>query len=68
MGFDRHFVALLLCWEKGQQSPIHDHAGASCWVKMLSGDLEEVLYERRSDGKLEEVEHTLFRAGTDDDV
>jgi hypothetical protein len=35
---------------------------------MLSGDLEEVLYERRSDGKLEEVEHTLFRAGTDDDV
>ena len=21
------FVALLLCWERGQQSPIHDHAG-----------------------------------------
>eukprot|EP00913_Durusdinium_trenchii_P028712 g26927.t1 len=21
------FIALLLCWEKGQQSPIHDHSG-----------------------------------------
>lgn len=68
VGFDSHFVALLLCWEKGQRSPIHDHAGASCWVKMLAGDLEEVLYERSTDGKLEELQHTLFRAGTDDDV
>lgn len=35
------FVALLLCWERGQQSPIHDHAGAHCFVKMLSGQLRE---------------------------
>jgi cysteine dioxygenase len=68
VGFDNHFVALLLCWGKGQQSPIHDHAGASCWVKMLAGDLEEVLYDRDNDGKLVKVKRTLFSAGTDDDV
>ncbi|CAE7808051.1 CDO1 [Symbiodinium sp. CCMP2456] len=35
------FIVLLLCWERGQQSPIHDHAGAHCFIKMLSGQLQE---------------------------
>jgi cysteine dioxygenase len=35
------FIALLLCWERGQQSSIHDHAGAHCFVKMLAGQLKE---------------------------
>mmetsp|Transcript_48685 Transcript_48685/g.87428 ORF Transcript_48685/g.87428 Transcript_48685/m.87428 type:complete len:632 (+) Transcript_48685:16-1911(+) len=35
------FIVLLLCWERGQQSPIHDHAGAHCFIKMLSGRLRE---------------------------
>ncbi|CAK0833271.1 unnamed protein product, partial [Prorocentrum cordatum] len=35
------FIALVLCWERGQQSAIHDHAGAHCFVKMLSGRLRE---------------------------
>eukprot|EP00747_Dinoflagellata_sp_TGD_P223785 gnl/TRDRNA2_/TRDRNA2_95541_c0_seq1.p1 gnl/TRDRNA2_/TRDRNA2_95541_c0~~gnl/TRDRNA2_/TRDRNA2_95541_c0_seq1.p1 ORF type:complete len:536 (-),score=65.90 gnl/TRDRNA2_/TRDRNA2_95541_c0_seq1:380-1963(-) len=26
-------------------SPIHDHAGSSCWVKVLQGQLREVRYE-----------------------
>ena len=26
---DSRLQALLLCWEKGQQSPIHDHSGLS---------------------------------------
>ena len=29
-------------------SPIHDHAGSSCWVKVLQGQLREVRYEYRS--------------------
>jgi len=35
------YIALLLCWERGQQSPIHDHSGAHCFVKMLTGKLKE---------------------------
>lgn len=27
-------------------SPIHDHAGSSCWVKCLEGELQEVLYSQ----------------------
>ena len=41
------FTALILCWDKGQMSPIHDHAGSSCWVKVLQGQLREVKYEYR---------------------
>jgi cysteine dioxygenase len=26
-------------------SPIHDHAGSSCWVKVLQGELREVRYK-----------------------
>lgn len=44
------FVALLLCWERGQQSPIHDHSGAHCFIKMLSGQLKETHFRWAPDG------------------
>ena len=47
------FTALILCWDKGQMSPIHDHAGSSCWVKVLKGQLREVRYEYRTDDDAE---------------
>eukprot|EP00510_Aplanochytrium_minuta_P001614 CAMPEP_0184021730 /NCGR_PEP_ID=MMETSP0954-20121128/10117_1 /TAXON_ID=627963 /ORGANISM="Aplanochytrium sp, Strain PBS07" /LENGTH=889 /DNA_ID=CAMNT_0026303835 /DNA_START=175 /DNA_END=2844 /DNA_ORIENTATION=+ len=43
------FTVLLLCWDKGQMSPIHDHAGSSCWVKVLVGRLREVRYRTLND-------------------
>jgi cysteine dioxygenase len=45
VGFDEKFTVLLLCWNKKQASPIHDHAGSSCWVKCLHGSLTETLYD-----------------------
>lgn len=36
------YELLLLCWEAGQESPIHDHAGQHCWMAVLDGRLEEV--------------------------
>ncbi|CAJ1364893.1 unnamed protein product [Effrenium voratum] len=44
------FIALLLCWERGQQSPIHDHSGAHCFIKMLSGQLQEQKFLWAADG------------------
>ena len=51
IAYDEKFTILLLCWEKGQMSPIHDHAGSNCWVKLLDGVVEESLYELDEDGK-----------------
>lgn len=45
------FELILLCWEKGQQTPIHDHGGEECWVKVIEGSLEEVIY-KEEDGDL----------------
>lgn len=36
---------ILLCWEEGQETPIHCHAGEECWVYLLQGEMKEVRYE-----------------------
>ena len=50
IAYDEKFTILLLCWEKGQKSPIHDHSGSNCWVKVLDGEIEECLYDLGEDG------------------
>lgn len=35
---------ILLCWNNGQASSIHDHAGSHCFMKCLDGTLSEELY------------------------
>jgi len=40
------FELLLLCWEAGQESPIHDHAGMHCWMAVLEGGMQEVHYQQ----------------------
>jgi len=61
VGYDEHFVMLMLCWEKGQVSPIHDHTGASCWVKCLDGEMSETVYTLEEGGsKLDVASRTIF--------
>lgn len=38
------FNLMLLCWAPGNQSTIHDHANAHCFVKVLAGGLREVRF------------------------
>jgi cysteine dioxygenase len=58
---DRHYMrnlvqagpwyhVLVLCWKNGQRSPIHDHAGSSCGVRVLRGTLTETLFEVAPNG------------------
>jgi cysteine dioxygenase len=58
---DRHYMrnlmragpwyhALILCWKNGQRSPIHDHAGSSCAVRVLRGTLTETFFEFAPNG------------------
>ena len=42
----RAYHALILCWQAGQRSPIHDHRGSSCGVRVLSGTCTETVFDR----------------------
>ncbi|KAJ3386026.1 Cysteine dioxygenase [Entophlyctis sp. JEL0112] len=38
------FNLMILCWPPGIASPIHDHAGSHCLMKVIEGDLRESRY------------------------
>ena len=44
------YHALVLCWRNGHRSPIHDHRGSSCAVKVLSGEALETNFKRAPNG------------------
>lgn len=39
------YEMILLCWEKGIKTAIHDHGGQDCWVYQVKGKIEEALYK-----------------------
>ncbi|ODT99039.1 MAG: hypothetical protein ABS79_05015 [Planctomycetes bacterium SCN 63-9] len=39
-----HYEALVLCWKSGQRSPIHNHEGSSCAVRVVEGQATETRY------------------------
>jgi cysteine dioxygenase len=45
-----HYAAWVLCWKNGQRSPIHDHAGSCCVVRVLQGTATETLFEFAPNG------------------
>jgi cysteine dioxygenase len=57
VGYARNLVragewyhAWVLCWKNGQRSPIHNHAGSSCAVKVLRGIATETIFEFAPNG------------------
>lgn len=44
------YQALVLCWRAGQRSPIHDHRGSSCGVRVIQGVATETIFGRTADG------------------
>jgi cysteine dioxygenase len=38
------FEILVLCWQEGQTSPIHDHAQSICSMRVLEGEAETTMY------------------------
>jgi predicted metal-dependent enzyme (double-stranded beta helix superfamily) len=45
---DELFELILLCWNEGQETSIHNHDGEDCWVYLLEGEMEEVFYSMDS--------------------
>ena len=66
------FYALVMCWLPGQASPIHDHKGAACGVRVIEGTASEVSYRRDGDRLVEDGTVTLVAGEVcgsfDDDI
>lgn len=46
------YQALVLCWRSGQRSPIHDHKGSSCAVRVLHGQALETIFDFAPNGMI----------------
>jgi cysteine dioxygenase len=44
------YYLLVLCWKNGQRSPIHDHRGSNCGVRVLRGVATETLFDQAPNG------------------
>lgn len=42
---DEQFEIILLCWNPSQKTPIHNHSDSDCWVYVVSGEIQEEIYE-----------------------
>ena len=67
------YHALLLCWRSGQRSPIHDHRGSRCAVRVLKGVATESQFVRTKDGLIYPTFSRQLPAGSvcasqDDDI
>lgn len=57
------FELVLLCWEPGQFTPIHDHGGEECWVKVIEGEFEETIYQPNNSGEFKQTSSTIAVEG-----
>jgi cysteine dioxygenase len=57
------FQALLLCWRNGQRSPIHDHVGSHCAVKVIEGIATETVFAQAPNGMIYATGSRLLRQG-----
>jgi cysteine dioxygenase len=44
------YELLVICWNRGQQSPIHNHQGSRCWMAVLEGTIDETLFRMPEGG------------------
>ncbi|MEZ4857808.1 MAG: cysteine dioxygenase family protein [Flavobacteriaceae bacterium] len=57
-----HFELVLLCWNAGDATPIHDHDGQKCWVYQVKGSISEKRYDYNH-GNLTETFCTRLHPG-----
>lgn len=58
------YALILIVWNAGKYSPIHDHPCDGCWVHVIAGAVNEVRYAR-DDHRLVEIGNaTLTRGAT----
>jgi cysteine dioxygenase len=55
---------LVLCWKNGQRSPIHDHTGSSCGVRVIRGVLTETAFAKVPHGRVMATSSRDFAPGS----
>jgi len=55
------FELILICWCKGHGTPIHDHDGEECWVKVIKGEFKETIYKENEPGELNIVSTSISK-------
>jgi DMSO/TMAO reductase YedYZ molybdopterin-dependent catalytic subunit len=58
------YHAWILCWKNGQRSPIHDHQGSSCAVRVLRGTLTQTWFEFAPNGHVKATASQDYPAGS----
>ena len=57
------FEIMIMCWNAGQRSSIHDHAGSLGGLKILQGELTESLFEKAANGMIKSLSSADYHAG-----
>jgi cysteine dioxygenase len=57
------YQLIVICWRQGQASPIHDHAGSACGVRVVDGVASETCFAPLPDGYLRIREEREFHSG-----
>ncbi|MSP39395.1 MAG: hypothetical protein EXR70_12970 [Deltaproteobacteria bacterium] len=57
------FEIMIMCWNAGQRSSIHDHAGSLGGLKILQGVLTESLFEKAPNGMIKSVNSIDYKIG-----
>ncbi len=57
------YELLIICWRHGQCSPIHDHEGSACGVRIVDGTATETLYRKVGTGVVEQVSSSQYEKG-----
>ena len=63
LGRTENFELVLLCWNKGDLTPIHDHSGQKCWVYQVGGIVSEVRFEKDAADNLQETSKLSLSPG-----
>ena len=50
------FELLCICWKSGQRSPIHNHAGSTCGLRIIQGVATETTFAWTDCGQIKAVE------------
>jgi cysteine dioxygenase len=58
------FEIMVMCWNSGQRSSIHDHAGSLGGLKILSGLLTESLFGKAPNGMIKSLTSGDYEAGS----
>jgi cysteine dioxygenase len=57
------FEIMVMCWNAGQRSSIHDHAGSLGGLKILHGELTESLFEKATNGMIKSLTSADYTVG-----